>query len=58
MGLGAARGAGDPPEHDDVLDQLERVLGADRLAELRAEGATMTLEECVRYALDEPAVST
>jgi hypothetical protein len=51
--LGAARGAGDQSEHDDVLRELERVLGADRLAELRAEGAAMTLEECVRYALDE-----
>jgi tetratricopeptide (TPR) repeat protein len=52
--MGAARGAGDRSEHDDVLQQLEQVLGADRLAELRSEGAAMTLEECVRYALDEP----
>jgi predicted ATPase len=51
--LGAARGADDLPEHGDVLQELERVLGADRLAELRAEGAAMTLEGCVRYALDE-----
>jgi tetratricopeptide (TPR) repeat protein len=51
--LGAARGADDQPEHDDVLRKLERVIGADRLAELRAEGAAMTLEECIRYALDE-----
>jgi tetratricopeptide (TPR) repeat protein len=51
--LGAARGADDLPEHGDVLQELERVLGADRFAELRAEGAAMTLEECVRYALDE-----
>ena len=51
--LGAARGADDLPEHGNVLRELERVLGADRFAELRAEGAAMTLEECVRYALDE-----
>jgi hypothetical protein len=55
--LGAARGADDLPEHGDVLQELERVLGADRLAELRAQGAAMTLEECVRYALDEPVNS-
>jgi hypothetical protein len=36
-----------------VVRELDRVLGADRFAELRAEGAAMTLEECVRYALDE-----
>jgi predicted ATPase/DNA-binding winged helix-turn-helix (wHTH) protein len=53
--LGVARGVGDQPEHDEVLHKLERVLGSDRLAEYRAEGAAMTLEECVRYALDEPA---
>ncbi|HEU4544454.1 MAG TPA: winged helix-turn-helix domain-containing protein [Jiangellaceae bacterium] len=51
--MGVARGPGDQPEHDDVMHELERVLGADRLAEFRAEGAAMTLEECVGYALDE-----
>jgi predicted ATPase/DNA-binding winged helix-turn-helix (wHTH) protein len=52
--FGAARGAGDQPEYDRVLHDLERALGPDRLATHRAEGAAMTLEECVSYALGEP----
>lgn len=52
--LGTSRGPGDQPEHERVLDELERALGADRLAALRAEGAAMTLEECVGEVLAEP----
>lgn len=53
--LGAARDPGDRPEHDAVVEELERVLGRDKLASLHAEGAAMTLEDAVRYALDDPA---
>ena len=55
--LGAARDVGRRPEHDAVLYELDRALGRDKLAAGRAEGAAMTLEECVRYALEEPAAS-
>jgi non-specific serine/threonine protein kinase len=49
--LGTSRGPGDQPEHERVVDELEHALGPERLAALRAEGAAMTLEECVREVL-------
>ncbi|HEX6424753.1 MAG TPA: winged helix-turn-helix domain-containing protein [Acidimicrobiales bacterium] len=49
--LGTTRGPGDQPEHERVLRELERALGAERLTALVAEGAAMTLEECVREVL-------
>src|SRR5690606_34023241 len=54
--LGTSRTPGDQPVHDRLLADLERALGAERLAALRAEGASTTLEECVAEVLagDEP----
>ncbi len=53
--LGAARDPGDRPEHDAIVEELERALGRHELATLHAEGAAMTLEDAVRYALDDRA---
>lgn len=54
--LGADRDPGDRPEHDAIVEELERALGGHKSAALQAEGAAMTLEDAVRYALDDPAV--
>lgn len=52
--LGADRDPGDRPEHDDIVEELERVVGGHKFSALHAEGAAMTLEDAVRYALDAP----
>jgi predicted ATPase/DNA-binding winged helix-turn-helix (wHTH) protein len=51
--LGTERGPGDQPEHERVLEALARVLGGDRFAAHRAEGAAMTLEDWMHDVLDE-----
>ncbi|HEX6234947.1 MAG TPA: hypothetical protein VFZ63_17585, partial [Jiangellaceae bacterium] len=56
--LGAPRDPGDRPEHEATVDELQRALGPDKLAALRAEGAAMTLEDGVRYALDQPTTES
>jgi len=52
--LGVTRHPGDVPEHERVLDALRAALGEEALRTLRAEGATLPLEQAVSLALSEP----
>jgi hypothetical protein len=48
--LGASRHHGDIGEHERVVDMLRRELGDERLDQLRAEGARMTLDDAIELA--------
>lgn len=52
--MSLARQPTDQPEHEQTVAELTRTLGRERLDVLRADGARMSLEDAVTYALDDP----
>ena len=54
--LGVEPSPGDTPELDRVTTALRAELGDDRLEELLAEGAHLSLDEAVELALEGPPV--
>jgi hypothetical protein len=55
--LGAVRHPGDVGEHERVVAGLRTTLGEDELRRLCAEGAQMSLDDAVAFALDESTAS-
>lgn len=50
--LGARRHPGDLPEHQRAVEAIRVALGEARYAELREQGAAMSLDEALAYALE------